>query len=50
VEKSLWRGLTTEGIWQKVIKDKYFPYVSVSRWFRLEIELRGNLLQFGETF
>jgi hypothetical protein len=41
-EKSLWRGLSTEGIWKKVIKDKYLPYVSVSRWFRLETRSQGD--------
>jgi hypothetical protein len=41
-EKSLWRGLTTEGIWKKVLKDKYLPYVSVSMWFRLELRSQGE--------
>ena len=27
---TLWRMLTKIGIWHKVIKDKYFPYVSVA--------------------
>ena len=27
---SLWRVLMKDGIWHKVIKDKYFPYSSVS--------------------
>jgi len=31
---SLWRGLMKEGIWHKVIKDKYLLYCSVSTWFR----------------
>jgi hypothetical protein len=26
--KTLWRGLTKAGIWHKVLKDKYLPYVS----------------------
>jgi hypothetical protein len=40
--KSLWRGLTIDGIWQKVLKDKYLPYVSVSMWFRLEHRSQGE--------
>jgi ribonuclease HI len=31
---SLWRALTTKGIWSSVIKDKYFPYTSVASWLR----------------
>ena len=34
--KTLWRGLTMDGIWQKILKDKYLPSLSVSNWFRLE--------------
>jgi hypothetical protein len=37
--KTLWRGLTKAGIWHKVLKDKYLPFVSVSTWFS------GNLAQ-----
>jgi hypothetical protein len=31
---SLWSVLTKEGIWHKVIKDKYLPYSSISTWLR----------------
>jgi hypothetical protein len=31
---SLWRVLMKDGIWHRVIKDKYLPYCSVSTWFR----------------
>jgi hypothetical protein len=31
---SLWRVLMKDGIWHRVIKDKYLPYISVSTWFR----------------
>jgi hypothetical protein len=34
--KTLWRGLTTIGIWKKVIKEKYLPFDSVSLWFKME--------------
>jgi len=46
VAKSLWWVLTTEGIWQKVIKRKYLPNVSVSMWFRLEIGSQGDFSLF----
>jgi len=32
---SLWRALFKEGIWKKLIKDKYLPYYSVETWLRL---------------
>jgi hypothetical protein len=32
--KSLWRGLMHPGIWQRVLKDKYFPHISVTTWLR----------------
>jgi hypothetical protein len=25
-----------DGIWQKILKDKYMPLSSMSNWFRLE--------------
>jgi hypothetical protein len=31
---SLWRVLMKDGIWHRVIKDKYLPYCSVSTWLR----------------
>jgi hypothetical protein len=31
---SLWRVLMKDGIWHRVIKDKYLPYISVATWFR----------------
>lgn len=31
---SLWRVLTKQGIWHKVIKDKYLPYTSITTWLR----------------
>jgi hypothetical protein len=31
---SLWRVLLKEGLWQRVIKEKYFPSISVVRWLR----------------
>jgi len=31
---TLWRVLMVGGIWQHVIKDKYLPYGSVTRWLR----------------
>jgi hypothetical protein len=31
---SLWRALTTNGIWSTVIKDKYFPYYLCCSWLR----------------
>jgi hypothetical protein len=30
--KSLWRGLLSQGIWQRVLKDKYYPHLLVSSW------------------
>jgi hypothetical protein len=32
--KSLWRGLMHPEIWQRVLKDKYFPNLSVISWLR----------------
>jgi hypothetical protein len=34
VENSLWRVLRYEGIWNKVIIDKYLPHTTVKNWFR----------------
>jgi hypothetical protein len=31
---TLWRVLTKEGIWHKVIKEKYFPFITVNNWLR----------------
>jgi hypothetical protein len=31
---TLWRVLTQDGIWHRVIKDKYLPYVTVTNWLR----------------
>ena len=31
---SLWRVLMKEGVWNKVIKDKYIPHSSVVTWLR----------------
>jgi hypothetical protein len=31
---TLWRVLMKRGIWQRVIKDKYLPFGSVTRWLR----------------
>jgi hypothetical protein len=31
---TLWRVLTKKGMWNWVIKDKYFPYESVHTWLR----------------
>jgi hypothetical protein len=31
---SLWRVLTKDGVWSKVIKDKYIPHCSTITWFR----------------
>jgi hypothetical protein len=31
---SLWRVLMKEGVWNKVIKDKYIPHCSVVTWLR----------------
>jgi hypothetical protein len=39
----LWRGLTTDGIWQKILKYKYMPLSSVSNWFRLESKCTETL-------
>jgi hypothetical protein len=33
-ENSLWRVLVKEGVWNKVIKDKYIPHRSVVTWLR----------------
>jgi hypothetical protein len=33
-ENNLWRVLLKEGLWQCVIKEKYFPSISVVRWLR----------------
>jgi hypothetical protein len=40
--KTLWRGLTKAGIWHKVLKDKYLPYLSMSTWFRLDNRNHGE--------
>jgi len=32
---SLWRVLVKDGVWNKVIKDKYLPHCSVATWFRI---------------
>jgi len=32
--KSMWRLLTKDGIWHRVIKDKYIPYISVPTCLR----------------
>jgi hypothetical protein len=37
---SLWRALMKDGIWHKVIKEKYLPYVSVYTWFRTTTNVR----------
>jgi hypothetical protein len=31
---TLWRALMKQGIWQSVLKDKYFPHVPVWTWLR----------------
>jgi hypothetical protein len=31
---TLWRVLMRDGIWHKVIKDKYLPFTTVINWFR----------------
>jgi hypothetical protein len=31
---SLWRALTSNGIWSDIIKDKYLPYTSIATWLR----------------
>jgi hypothetical protein len=33
-ENNLWCVLMNEGIWHRVIKDKYLPYCSVATWLR----------------
>jgi hypothetical protein len=33
---TLWRVLTKEGIWHKIIKGKYLPHSTVFNWFRSE--------------
>jgi hypothetical protein len=34
VASSLWRALTSSGIWSAIIKDKYLPFTSVASWLR----------------
>jgi hypothetical protein len=34
VEKSLWRVMMKDGIWHRVIKDKYLPHCSIATWLR----------------
>jgi hypothetical protein len=29
---TLWRALMHEGLWHRILKDKYFPFISVARW------------------
>jgi hypothetical protein len=31
---TLWRVLTSSGIWHRVIKDKYLPHTTIKNWFR----------------
>jgi hypothetical protein len=44
---SLWRVLTSKGIWSSVIKDKYFPYTSVSSWLVMDPLIHELLHRFG---
>jgi len=41
-EKWLWRGLSTEGIWKKVIREKYLYVVSIPLWFRLDTKSQAD--------
>jgi hypothetical protein len=34
---TLWRDLVHDGLWHGILKDKYFPYVTVERWLRMVI-------------
>ena len=31
---TLWRVLTSTGIWHRVLKDKYLPHTTIKNWFR----------------
>jgi hypothetical protein len=31
---TLWRVLTKKGLWKKILKEKYFPHLSVSSWLK----------------
>jgi len=36
-DNTLWRALIQEGLWHRILKDKYYPYVTVERWLRTVI-------------
>jgi hypothetical protein len=41
---TLWRALMQEGLWHRVLKDKYYPYVFVDRWLRtvIVVDVKGS--------
>jgi hypothetical protein len=43
---SLWRVLMEDGIWHRVIKDKYLPYTSVATWLRSALVTQPLASQF----
>jgi hypothetical protein len=47
---TLWRALMLDGLWHRVLKDKYFPYVSVARWLRTVPRLEKKDLRLGSIF
>ena len=42
VENNLWQVLMKDGIWHRVIKDKYIPYSSVFTWLRSTTQRTPN--------
>jgi hypothetical protein len=45
VTNTLWRGLMQIGIWKWVIKDKYFPHISLTTW----LQSRLSAPKLGKT-
>jgi hypothetical protein len=44
VANTLWRDLKHDGLWHHILKNKYYPYVTVDRWFHIVIvvDVKGS--------
>jgi len=41
---TLWRALKHDGLWHSILKNKYYPYVTVDRWLRTVtiVDVKGS--------
>jgi hypothetical protein len=41
---TLWRALIHDGLWHRILKNKYYPYVTVDRWLRTVtvVDVKGS--------